>query len=168
MTYSYTTTSTFTKTHAIYLASKVAADLKQMQLFYGRPSNEDIEAYIEELAILLVNRCLKMVEYGFRRGDSWVLVARYTVNASGLFLEDDRPGRIPANANTAGASWYSFLEYNDYWWRLSESQRQQITISLPFTRTTGTEPRSGILGWTGNRTYSKNGVSLERGVYRSQ
>ena len=52
MTYSYTTTSTFTRTHAIYLASKVAADLRQMQLFYGRPSNENIEAYIEELAIL--------------------------------------------------------------------------------------------------------------------
>lgn len=168
MTYSYTTTSTFTRTHAIYLASKVAADLRQMQLFYERPYNKDIEAYIEELAILLVNRCLKMVEYGFRRGDSWVLVARYVINASGLSLVDDRPGRIPPDANIAGASWYSFLEYNDYWWRLSESQRQQITMSLPFTRTTGTEPRSGILGWTGNRTYSKNGVSLERGVYRSQ
>lgn len=163
----YTTTSTFTRTHAYYLTSKVAADLRQMQLFYRKPSNEEIEAYIEELAIFLVNRCLKMVEYGFRRGDSWVIVARYVMNTSGLSSVDDRPGRIPPDANISGASWSSFLEHNDYWWRLNESQRQEIRTSLPFTRTTGTEPRIGSLGWTGNRTYSKNGVSLERSVYRN-
>lgn len=165
MTYSYTTTSTFTKTQAIYLASKVAADLRQMQLFYGKPSDGDIEKYIEELAILLVNRCLKMVEYGFRRGGDWVVVARYTMRTGGLSLTDDRPGRVPADANITGASWYSFLEYNDYWSELSESQRQQIRSLLPFQRTPGTEPGIGPGGWITDRIYSKNSVSLERGVY---
>ena len=47
MTSSYSTSDTFTRTHAVYLASKVAADLKQMQLFYGKPSDGNIEAYIE-------------------------------------------------------------------------------------------------------------------------
>ncbi len=59
MTYSYFTSDTFTKTHAVYLASKVAADLKQMQLFYGKPSDESIEAYINEIVLLLVNKCLQ-------------------------------------------------------------------------------------------------------------
>lgn len=169
MTYSYTTTSTFTKTHAIYLASKVAADLRQMQLFYGEPSDEDIEMYIEELVILLVNRCLKMVEYGFRRGSNWAVVARYTVRFDGFSIVDDRSGRVPADAYVTGASWHSYLEYNDYYWReLSENQRQQIKRLLPFQRTSGTEPGTGLGGWTIDRTYSKNSVSLSRGVYRAQ
>ena len=169
MTYSYTTTSTFTKTHAIYLASKVAADLRQMQLFYGEPSDEDIEKYIEELAILLVHRCLKMVEYGLGRGSNWVVVARYTVRFEGFSIVDDRSGRIPADADVTGAWWHSYLEYNDhYWWELSENQRQQIRRLLPFQRTSGTEPGIDPGGWIIDKTYSKNSVSLSRGVYRAQ
>lgn len=167
MTYSYTTTDTFTRTHAVYLASKVAADLQQMQAFYGEPSDGDIDKYLEELIILLVNRCLNMVEYGFRRGNTWVVVTRYTVRADGVSIADDRSGRIPAGANVSGASWYSFLEYGEKWQQLSENQRQQIRKLLPFQRTTGTEPGIDAGGWTYDKTYSKNGVSLERGVYRA-
>jgi len=168
MTYSYTTTSTFTKSHAIYLTSKVAADLKQMQFFYGKPSDADIDKYIEELIILLINRCLKMVEYGFIRGNNWVVVARYIARFDGFSITDERSGRIPADANISGASWHSYLEYNEYyWWTLSEVQRQQISSALPFQRTSGTEPGISSGGWTMDRTYSKNSVSLSRGVYRA-
>ena len=168
MSYSYTTTDTFTKTHAVYLGSKVAADLQQMQLFYSEPSNEDIDAYLEELVILMVNRCLKMVEYGFRRGSNWVIVTRYTARFDGFSLTDDRSGRVPAGVNIAGAPFHSYLEYNARWWQeLTEEQRQQITALLPFSRTSGTEPGIGSGGWTLDKSYSRNGVSLERGVYRS-
>ena len=165
MTYSYSISDTFTKTHAVYLASKVAADLKQMQLFYNKPLNEAIDSYIEELVILLVNRCLKMVEYGFRRGDSWVVVIRYTVRSGGASIADDRSGRVPAGANVSGASWHSFLEHSDTWSNLSESQRKQIRDSLPFRRTTGTEPIVGLGWWTPDKAYYRNGIALERGVY---
>lgn len=167
MTYSYTTTSTFTRSHAIYLASKVAADLRQMQLFYGKPSDEMIDKYIEELIILMINRCLKMVEYGFKRGSNWVVVMRYTASFASLSGVDDHSGRMPPGADINGAQWYSFLEYNDNWWALSDSQRQQIKNSLPFQRTDGNEPGINWGGWTMDRTYSRNGVSLSRGVYRA-
>ena len=110
-----------------------------MQLFYGKPSDDNIEAYIEELVILLVNKCLKMVEYGFKRGDSWVVVARYTVQSDGTSLTDDRSGRVPAGANTSSALWHSFLEYNGAWFSLSENERQRIRNSLPFQRTDGND-----------------------------
>lgn len=165
MTFSYSTSDTFTRTHAVYLASKVAADLKQMQLFYGKPSDGNIEAYIEELAILLVNKALKMVEYGFKKSDSWVVVVRYTVRSDGTSLADDRSGRVPAGANVSGASWHSFLEYSGIWFSLDESERQRIRDSLPFQRTYGNEPNFGLGGWSFDKTYSKNGTSLERGVY---
>ena len=110
-----------------------------MQLFYGKPSDDNIEAYIEELVILLVNKCLKMVEYGFKRGDSWVVVARYTVQSDGTSVTDDRSGRVPAGANTSSALWHSFLEYNGTWFSLSENKRQRIRNSLPFQRTDGND-----------------------------
>ncbi len=165
MTSSYSTSDTFTRTHAVYLASKVAADLKQMQLFYGKPSDGNIEAYIEELVILLVNKALKMVEYGFKKGDSWVVVVRYTVRSDGTSVADDRSGRVPAGANVSGASWHSFLEYSGVWSSLGESERQRIRDSLPFQRTYGNEPNFGPGGWSFDKTYSRNGTSLERGVY---
>ena len=165
MTYSYSTSDTFTKTHAVYLASKVAADLKQMQLFYGRPSDENIKAYIDELVLLLVNKCLKMVEYGFKRGDGWVVVVRYTVRSDGISVADDRSGRVPAGANISGASWQSFLDYSNTWSNLSQSERQKIRNSLPFQRTDGNEPNFGPGGWSFDKTYSRNGTALNRSVY---
>jgi len=120
------------------------------------------------LVILMVNRCLKMVEYGFRRGSNWAVVARYTVRFDGFSIVDDRSGRIPADADVTGAWWHSYLEYNNYWWTLSEDQRQQVRRLLPFQRTPGTEPGIGPGGWAIDKTYSKNSVSLSRGVYRAQ
>ena len=38
--YSYTESTTFTVTHARHMAAKVATDLKRMQRFYGKPSDE--------------------------------------------------------------------------------------------------------------------------------
>ena len=169
MSYSFTTTDTFTKTHAVYLGSKVAADLQQMQLFYGKPSDGDIDEFIEELVILMLYRCLKMVEYGFMRGDNWVVVTRYTARFDGYSLTDERSGRVPAGVNTNGASWHSYLELNDRWWReISDEERRKIKELLPFERTAGTEPGIGLGSWTLDKTYSRNGVSLERGVFGSQ
>ena len=168
MTLSFTTSSTFTKTHADYLASKVAADLQQIQAFYDHPSNQRINDYIDELVILLLNGCLKMVEYGFVKGSSWVLVARYSARFETIGATDERPGRIPGNANVAGATWASFLEYNSRWSQISRSERDDIQAILPFQRVGGSEPSLGVGGSDLQRTYSRNGVALDRGVYRTQ
>ena len=103
-----------------------------MQLFYGKPSDDNIEAYIEELVILLVNKCLKMVEYGFKRGGSWVVVARYTVQSDGTSVTDDRSGRVPAGANTSSALWHSFLVR----WTpsLRQPEGQIKRVSHPYAR----------------------------------
>ena len=168
MTFSLTTSSTFTKTHADYIASKVATDLQQIQAFYDHPSNQQINDYIDELVILLLNGCLKMVEYGFVKDSGWVLVARYSARFETIGAIDERPGRIPANANVAGATWASFLEYNSRWSQMSEAERADIQALLPFQRVSGSEPSVGVGGSDFQRTYSRNGVALDRGVYRAQ
>ncbi len=53
MTYTTTTTRTFTRTSALYIASKVAADLRRLRSYYGRPSEEIIQHYVEEIITLL-------------------------------------------------------------------------------------------------------------------
>ena len=168
MTYSSTRTRTFTRTDAVYLASKVAADLKQMQLFYGQPSDEDITDYAIELGVLLVNRCVKMVEYGFKKANNWVVVVRYDVRSDGLGLSDDRSGRIPAAADVTGASWSSFLQHSETWSSLDQSEKDRIEDSIPVERTTGVEPGFGSGGWSTGKSYSRNGTALERGVYLSR
>lgn len=166
MTFSYTTSATFTRTDAVYLGSKVAADLRQMQRFYGYPPDDHIDAYIEELVILVVNRCLKLVEYGFKRGDQWAGIASRYVVGSAAGGVDERSGRIPAGGDIRGAAWHSYLEYNDRWWQLTAEGRNRITASLPITRTPGEEPRVSE-AWVLDRGYARNGVSLQRGVFSS-
>lgn len=74
MTGSYTqsSTSTFTITHARHMAAKLAADLKRMQRFYGAPSDDRIAAYETEVVELLKAGYLDTVTYGFKRGDNWI------------------------------------------------------------------------------------------------
>ena len=136
-----------------------------MQLFYGRPSDSDIVAYIEELVVLLLERCLGMVEYGFTIGSSWVVVARYNARVDGFTGADERPGRIPPNTNISSASWHSYLEYNSRWDQLTEAVKARIRARLPFQRVPGYEPGIGQGGWILDKTYSRGGVSLERGLY---
>ena len=163
MTSSYTTS--FTETHARYLASKAASDLRQMQLYYYRPSNEEIIDYAVEIAVLLLNQCLEAVEYGFRRDGRSVVALKYRAT-HGLMLDDNRSGRVPAGANVSGASWYSFLWHSQKWSELSQTERKRIEDALPFTRTSGDEPVAGDGAWTTDRSYSSESVNLQRSTFR--
>ncbi len=163
MTSSYTTS--FTQTHARYLASKAASDLRQMQLYYGRPSDEDIVNYAVEIAVLLLNQCLEAVEYGFTRNGKSVVALKYRAT-HGLMLDDNRSGRVPAGAIVSGASWYSFLWHTQKWRDLSQAQRKNIEDALPITRTGGNEPVAGDGAWSTDKSYSSEGVSLQRSTFR--
>jgi hypothetical protein len=79
MTYSSTSsnTQTFTLTHAKYLASKVATDLKRMQRLYGSPSDYQINNFESELTEFLRNGFLSEVTYGFKRNDNWIYSERF-------------------------------------------------------------------------------------------
>ena len=69
MSNSFTSTesTTFTITHARKIATKVGADLKRMQRYYGDPTDDMIEKFEEEIAILLRYGGLKTVIFGFKK-----------------------------------------------------------------------------------------------------
>lgn len=171
MTTTYTTEYTFTRTNAKYIASKVAADLKLMQIFYGKPSDGDINDYIEELVILLlgngVHGYLESVDYGFRKDGSWVVAAKYSANYSGDVSRDDRSGGIPFDKDITGAFWYSYLRKNSHFGNLSQDEKNRILEAIPIKRSGAEEPQLGAGEWVSERTYSSAGVAMERRVFKS-
>jgi hypothetical protein len=170
MTYAYTETETktFTVTHARHMAAKVATDLKRMQRFYGKPSNESIAKYEAEVIELLKSDCLNTVSYGFRRNDQWIEpMLRYTAqDLAGGVTGDDDPGRIRPGANIDNASFYSFLTYSYEWDMMSPDKKLAIENRLPIQRGTAAEP--AITGYLSqDKIYSAGGLALQRESVRS-
>lgn len=166
MTTTYTVSSTFTRTHASYLASKIASDLLQMQLFYGKPSDDEINAYLEEVVILLLGRYFDSVEYGFQKGSDWIVALKYRVRWDGTIVDDSRSGRVPYGVDIAGAHWYSYLRYSSAFCNLSTEEQERITQSLSIKRTSASEPRTGNGAWVSDKYYSSGGGGLQRDSYR--
>lgn len=166
-TFTLSSTSTFTRTHAAYLASKVAADLLQMQLFYGRPFDNEINQYLEEAIILILKGYLDFVEYGFKRNDNRVVSLKYVVRADGMIQTDDRSGRVVPGVDISGAYWYSFLSKNLAFSLLPWEEQQRVEQSLPIERSSGDPPGNGNGCWTNDKAYSTNGIGVQRSTFRS-
>ena len=160
-----TSTTTFTVAHARHMATKVAADLKRLQRFYGKPSDESIAKYEVEITELLKFGYLGEVTYGFKRGSNHIApTLRYTAKMLATDSgQDDDPGRIPMGCNVAGATFFTYLSYSSAWWQLTADQRAKFESGLPFQRTDGEAP--GVDGkYVEDRTYSAGGRALGRSV----
>lgn len=162
MTHSHTTTETWSRTHARYVAGKVAADLRQMQQEYGRPTDVAIEMYLQELTVLLAGAYVTEVSYGYKRDAAWVAALKYTADMYGNLSTDDRSGRIPRGANVVGATFYSILTFSSAWDQLGAREREAIERELPFVRSAGEEPVIRIGAWVYDKTYSSVGCGLRR------
>jgi hypothetical protein len=171
MSYSYTSTqsTTFTITHAKYIASKVATDLKRLQRFYGKPSDTDIQSYETEVVEFLKAGYLGTVTYGFQRSKKWIEpTLKYTALDlfSGTNINDDDPGRIKPNANIVSATFNSYLTYSLAWNNLTIEEQQAFKRQLPFQRQGALEP--GIEGYFDkDLTYYSTGRALNRSIVRS-
>jgi len=160
-----TTTTTFTRTNARYIAGKIAADLRQIQLFYGNPSDTDIDRYIDEAVEYLVAGYLHMVEYGFRKDGGWVISLRYEVRYDGT-VADTGPGRVHPNADIGGSSFYTFLRQNDAFFALPSAEQSAFKAKLPVNRSPGTEPGHINGHWEPGKSYSSGGVGATREMWR--
>ncbi len=167
----HTTSSSFTITHARYVTSKVAADLRQLRGLYGKgPDDDEIARYAEEAALLLRDGYLERVDYGFKRNTSsgsteWMLLLRYTARAGQL--SDDHAGRVPAGVPISDAYFHSFLSYTGKFMSLSASERQRIKEVLPVSRTGGDESRFATGTWGNDRGYSSSDQGVARSVFRA-
>ena len=161
---STTYSGTYTITNAQYLASKIAADLKQMQLFYGRPIDTEIDNFVQELVILLKDGYLESIDYGFKKeqSGSWILALSYAVNPLTGTL-DQNPGRIPPGSDITGASFYSFRRFSSKYANLLPTERQKIDALNPIKWSIGLDPLTGLFG-THDRSYSSGGQQIDRKI----
>ena len=169
MTYSHSDshTMTFTSTDAVYIATKVATDLKRMQRFYGEPSNEWIQNFEIEVIGLLMGGYMGTMTYGFWRNGYWIEPTLfYTArDLSGVTASDDDPGRIKPGASIDGASFYSYLTYSTAWYQLLPARREEFAKQLPFQRSDG--PKPGVDGYLSkDLTYSAGDRALDRASLR--
>jgi len=164
--FSVTASTSFTITHARYLASKVATDLKRLQGLYRSydPSDAEIDSYEAELTYLLKHDAVGSVVYGYQRNGVWTpACVRYTVDASGSIQADDDPGKIRPGHDITGAVFTSFLSYSSSWSNRTATERVTIESNSPLQRTSGSSPDLERGYWTDDRSYSAGG----RGVARS-
>lgn len=166
MTETNTLTQTYTETGAVYLAHKVAPDLLQMQRFYGKPTSEEIDNYMEELKILLLEGVLDSVDYGYRKNNSWIVMVRYSANYGSSSSTDNRSGGIYPGADVSDAQWGSFLRWSSKFDNLPQTEKDRITKSLPINRTPQDEPGFEPGNWISNKNYYNDGISLERKMFR--
>ncbi|HJD84768.1 hypothetical protein [Kitasatospora aureofaciens] len=166
MTGSYTRSSSFTITDARYVGGKIGADLRILHNYFGKPSLDSIENYVEEVALLLRDGYLNTVDYGFRDSatNSWKLRLRYTATLGGQ-LTDARAGNLPDSADLTGYSFYSFLTYSSSFWALTSSEQAKVKDGLPFSRTTGEAPSTLAGTSTAGHGYARNGAGVARDVY---
>jgi Bacterial HORMA domain family 1 len=162
---SSTSTTTFTRTHAAYIASKVAADLRQMQNFYGKPSDTQIEDYVTEIVEHLVAGFIASVEYGFKQDGEWILSLRYAVRSDGT-ISDTGSGRVYPHADVSGLGFYSYLITNNAYASADAATRGAFHAKLPFQRTGADEPKHLSGYWETGKSYSAAGVGAVRSQWR--
>lgn len=166
--YTTTQTSSFTITHARYIASKVATDLKRFQRFYGAPSDEWIDRYEGELAGLLKHDAVDNVVYGFQRNSLWTPASvRYRAIPGGSLMADDDPGKIRPGVDVTGARFTSFLSYSNSWFDLTPDERERIESGLPIQRTHSSPPALETGAWSDDLNYSAGGRGLGRSSVRT-
>jgi len=162
-----TRTGTFTITQARQIASKMGADLRNLNIRTGHPPLADIPDYVEETAQYLKAGYLDSVAFGFwdQSADRWILRLRYQSLAGG-YLSDGAPGGLP-NVDVSGYPFYSYLRTNTAFGLLSTSEQAAFTAPLAIKRTPGTEP-TAYGGITSNTaSYARNGFGLGRDIYRA-
>jgi hypothetical protein len=148
------------------MAAKVATDLLRFQRFYGRPSNDDINAYEAEMVALLKEDYLRAVTYGFKRNGKWFEALRYRALSGGVLVADDDPGKLRPDADVSGCSFSSYLEYNERLLALADAERQRFLKTLPIQRVTMAEPGIESGYWSEDRSYSAGGRGISRSVIK--
>jgi len=166
MTGTFTRSSSFTITHARYLASKIAADMHLCAAYYGLPSETSIRNYAEELAQYLNEGYLESYEFGYKKNGIRVVSWRYTVDAYGNITTDDRPGKIPPYVDISGATFFNFLSQNSTFFSLSSYQQSSFKAGLPVQRTDGYPPTDGAGYWTSDRNYYSGGCGIGRMTFQ--
>lgn len=166
MSYTYTNTATFTIIHARYLASKVAADMHLCAQYYGKPLEERIREYAEELAQYIKEGYLHEYEFGYKKDNRRIISWRYQIDENGALTTDDRAGKVVPYVDITGAVFFNFLTWNSRFSQLSLDQQSSFQARLPLQRINADPPSDGPGYWASDRKYFSGGRGLNRQTFQ--
>lgn len=161
-----TQTATFNRSHARYVATKVAADLRRMQHLYKWPTDKVIENLIEEITEMLALDYVKTVEIGFERNGKRVVSLRYESRRDGSLVSDDNAGGLPRGVDISGCDRINYMTYTEQFNALTSAQKLAVKQTLPYVRTGAPAPQDGCGYWTQDRSYSSAGGGTVRRVFK--
>jgi hypothetical protein len=165
MTMSYSVSETFSIAHARHISSRVAADMRLMNRYYGYPAETAIENYLEEIAQFLAGGYLATFEIGFKRDGKRLFTLHYSVRADGS-LSDSRAGGVPVGIDITGATPFNFLTHSAAWFALDTTEREAFEAALPVQRSFCEAPVDGQGYWVrDDRGYAAAGMGLSRGRF---
>lgn len=166
MSYTTTATATFNRSHARYIATKVAADLRRMQHLYRWPTDKIIDDLIEEITEMLALDYLKSVEIGYERDGKRVLSLKYESRRDGTLIGDDNAGGLPRGIDVSGCDRINYMSYTEKFNNLTSAEQVAVKQTLPYVRTGAPEPQDGCGYWTQDRAYSAAGGGTVRRVFK--
>jgi len=166
MSYSVTTSETFSIIHARKLSAKVAADMHLCAQYYGKPSETQVRDYAEELAQFLNAGYVSEYEFGYQKDGKRIVTWRYKVDENGTLTTDERPGKVVPYVDVAGGVFFNILTPHSRFYRLSGSEQASFEAGMPFQRTEGDPPSDGKGYWTSDRNYFSGGRSLGRQTFQ--
>lgn len=161
-----TRTASTTITEARYVAAKIGADLRQLNGLYGSPKLSQIDDYVEEAALLLRDGYLGSVLFGFKNPvtDECKFRLKFVATLGGQLI-DSRPGSLPAGADIANCTFFSFLTYSDKYDRLPLVKQVEVKAGLPIVRVDGKAPSENQGSETTGNGYSCHEVGVSRSVF---
>lgn len=134
--------------------------------YYGKPSEQGIREYAEELAQYLNAGYIEEYEFGFTKNGRRVVSWQYKVDSNGNLTTDDRPGKVVPYVDITGASFFNYLTQNSRFFGLSSQEQEDFKADLPVQRTFGEPPSDGSGYWTSDRNYFSGGCGLSRQTFQ--
>jgi Bacterial HORMA domain family 1 len=169
MSASYTRSDTQTNTlsKVISVTRKVQADLLTILDHYQYFSEDFAQELIHDIRVFIdeeVISCIKFI--WIKTGTSFVLEELdYLVICNGISLADDRSGGIRFHPELSKANFRVQITYNDRWKKMPKNDKELIREDLNLTWEAASQLTYNGSQWSSERTYSQDGLGLNRSRY---
>ena len=162
MSYTTTSTSTYTVTDIEAVVRRFSADIEMIAASSGALAREKARAYAHDVEVLARNGYLRRVDITLLKGDAELRAVGYEVNTTSGHLTMSRPGGVlwPCLAGT----WVRIvLSYTDSFTDAAKD-RMRPSLEINWGPSSADTSHSG-LQQTGWRDYASNGYGLQRKDY---
>lgn len=166
MTYSYTTTSTYTATDVKRVMDYFAADFDMIAQSTGLRTREDVKAVSADIRKMAVNGYLDEVNlYLVDKNGTTIRATKYKVSESASLWTSDKPSKNLWPA-CPGGQLKVHVTHNSKWWALTQSQRDTFESDYEVTWGTGKlDTNFPMLSQSSSQQYCSNAYGLKKTLF---